>query len=58
MCSKDVATKIYECGDRIDEDFNFKAYKDITTLGYKVNINSLGLSRVKGKYGRAAYRNP
>jgi hypothetical protein len=58
MCFKDVATKIYECGDRIEEDLNFKPCKDMTAPEHKVTVNPLGSNRVKGKCGRVGCRNP
>ncbi|KAJ5100782.1 hypothetical protein N7456_006834 [Penicillium angulare] len=59
MCTVDVSTKIYECGDRIKEDVKFRPCRDAGTAacpGRKEN--PLGSSRVKGKCGIHGCRNP
>jgi hypothetical protein len=52
MCSVDIATNIYECGDRVTEDFNFTPCSNpgsSTCPGRKEN--PMGSSRKKGKCG-------
>jgi hypothetical protein len=59
MCSVDVSMKIYECGERVKDDFNFNPCKDIgipACPGRKEN--PLASSKVKGKCGKANCRNP
>jgi hypothetical protein len=58
MCTKDVSTKIYECGDRVIDDVKFESCNDMTASGHKVKVNELGSNRVKGECGKANCRNP
>jgi hypothetical protein len=59
MCTVDVATKIYECGDRIIENIKFNPCPDIGTLACLGRRETpLASKRVKGKCERADYRNP
>jgi len=56
MCSVDVATNVFEYGDRVNEDMNFQSYSNpgsSTCPGRKEN--PLGSSRKKGKCGQSTF---
>jgi hypothetical protein len=59
MCTVDVAMKIYECGDRVKEDFKFNPCPDIGTTACPGRKDKpMASSKVKGKCERADCRNP
>ena len=59
MCTVDVSTKIYECGDRVKEDFNFTPCKDVgTSACHGRKENPLASKKAKGKCGKFGCRNP
>ncbi|KAI0876493.1 hypothetical protein GGS24DRAFT_451057 [Hypoxylon argillaceum] len=58
MCKKQVATKIYECGDRVTDDFSFTSCGNQDKEGHKVEVSEMGSSKVKGKCGRSDCTKP
>ncbi|KAL4922081.1 hypothetical protein BDW62DRAFT_172928 [Aspergillus aurantiobrunneus] len=59
MCTVNVTTKIYECGDRVQKDVNFVPCRHYGTSQCPgVRENPMGSSMVKGKCGRYDCRNP
>jgi hypothetical protein len=59
ICSINVLTKIYKCGDRVKEDVNFTPCFNLGSSTYfSRKENSLGLSKVKGKCKQSNYTNP
>ena len=58
MCIRHYAIRIYECGDRVEEDFKFTPYNDQTAANHTVKSIPMGSNRVKGKCGKYNCINP
>ncbi|KAI1308823.1 hypothetical protein F5Y03DRAFT_349359 [Xylaria venustula] len=58
MCTQYYTTKIYSCGDHVEEDVNFESCGDISREGHEVKRTPLGSRREGEKCGRYDCRNP